>query len=419
MRFILTPEIWLAVLGARLRSARLVLIPGVALATVSGVLGAVMGAVWLLSLSGLLPFTPSVLSHPKLMLFGFVYVFITSVAMVLAQRFRNEEHTSYLRLRISSPIAMSLGVLLSAFAEPGNMVWLLGYLAAVAGASSAAIYSVRVLGRPSGPLAAADPLISSSMILMPLTLALTMFAELDGVHVFGRPGLPLLLLLGTPAGMVMGVGIKTVHFRVNIRLRRGAWWLLTPLHVASSAAAYAAVLLRSGALELAASLGYLLASAVWMLSVDALRRVKSGEQYARMRERDRVRYLYFSALYRAASIWLLVGCVLAVLNSASLLLAHPLWFSLRDAYIHSVAVGFVGNMILAYSPILMPSLMSARMPYTGLTLYPAALLNSGNVLRIVWFIAGSPGVPLVTIVTSALYLSGIVMTLHMMHSLGG
>ncbi len=414
----MTLEVWLAVLEARLRSARLILIPGVALATVSGVLGAVVGAVWLLSLSSALPFTPLVLSHPKLMLFGFVYVFIASVAMVLVQRFRNEEHTSYLRLRAASPIAIALGVLLSAFAEPGTVVWLLSYAASVAGASSAAFYSVRVLGRPSGPLAAADPLISSSMILMPLSLALTMFAELDGGHVFGRPGLPLLLLLGTPAGMVMGVGIKTVHFRVDIRLRRRAWWLLTPLHVASSAAASAAVPLRSEALELAASLGYLLASVVWVVSVDALRRVKSGEQYARMRERDRVRYLYFSALYRAASIWLLAGCVLAAVGSASLLLAHPFWYVLRDAYIHSLAVGFVGNMILAYAPILMPGLMSARMPYTGLTLYPAALLNSGNVLRIAWFLAGSPGVPLATIAASALYLSSIVMTLHMMHSLG-
>lgn len=401
----------------RLRPARLILIPGVALATVSGVLGAVLGAVWLLSLTNALPFTPSALAHPKLMIFGFVYVFIASVAMVLVQRFKNENPYSYLQLRASSPIIMAVGVWLFAFAEPGTVVWLLGYLAALAGASSAALYSVRVLGRPSGPLAAADPLISSSMTLMPLSLALTMFAELESAHAFGRPGILPLLLLGTPAGMVMGVGIKTVHFRVDIKLRRRAWWLVAPLHAASSAAASAAALHQSEALELAASIGYLMASIAWVVSVDALRRVRTGGQYSRMRERDRVRYLYFSALYRVASIWFLAGCLLAASSSAIRLLAHPLWYAFRDAYIHSIAVGFVGNMILAYAPILMPGLMSGRAPHVGLTLYPAAILNAGNVLRVAWFLAGLPSIPLATIAVSALYLSSIVTTLQMMHSL--
>ncbi|GBC71036.1 hypothetical protein HRbin02_00813 [Candidatus Calditenuaceae archaeon HR02] len=401
----------------RLRSARLVLILGVSFATISGVLGAVLGAVWLLSLSGALPFTPSALVHPKLMIFGFVYVFIVSVAMVLVQRFKNVEPSSYLGLRVFSLIVMTVGVWFFTFAEPGTVAWLFSYLAALAGTSSAAFYSVWALGRPSGPLAAADPLISASMTLMPLSLALTIFAELESAHAFGRPGLLLILLLGAPAGMVMGVGIRTVHFRVDTKLRRRAWWLVTPLHTASSAAASAAALLHSESLELAASVGYLLASAVWVVSVDALRRVKSGEQYARMRERDRVRYLYFSALYRVASIWLLAGCLLSASSSVSLLLAHPLWYTLRDAYIHSIAIGFIGNMILAYAPILMPGLMSARIPYAGLTLYPAALLNAGNVLRVSWFLAGSPGTPLATIAISALYLGGIVMALRMMHSL--
>lgn len=42
----------------------------------------------------------------------------------------------------------------------------------------------------------------------------------------------------------------------------------------------------------------------------------------------------------------------------------------------------------------------------------------GNVLRVSWFLSGSPSTPLVTIAASALYLGSIVMTLRMMHSLG-
>ncbi|MEM2237688.1 MAG: hypothetical protein QXR26_06525 [Candidatus Caldarchaeum sp.] len=57
-------------------------------------------------------------------------------------------------------------------------------------------------------------------------------------------------------------------------------------------------------------------------------------------------------------------------------------FVFRDAYIHSVAVGFPGNMIMAYVPILLPPLISKKTPYRGLSLAPAILVNLGNLWRV-------------------------------------
>jgi hypothetical protein len=58
------------------------------------------------------------------------------------------------------------------------------------------------------------------------------------------------------------------------------------------------------------------------------------------------------------------------------------WPFFRDGFIHSMAVGFIANTIMAYAPILMPALMSGRAAVGGLSYAPHILINSGNLWRI-------------------------------------
>ncbi|MEM1944524.1 MAG: hypothetical protein QW756_03445 [Nitrososphaerota archaeon] len=43
---------------------------------------------------------------------------------------------------------------------------------------------------------------------------------------------------------------------------------------------------------------------------------------------------------------------------------------LRDTFNHSITLGFIGNMIMTYAPILLPALINKHAPYKRLTKAP-------------------------------------------------
>ncbi|GBC69746.1 hypothetical protein HRbin01_01450 [archaeon HR01] len=398
----------------RLSADRRVAIPGIALATLTGLAGVFLGALWLLSISNPQLSTAYVIHHPKLVLYGFVYTFIASVASVLVPRFRDIPPEQNVRLRQVSIVLLAGGVALSITVYPFN---LLGYLSAFSGALVLAVHTAKVLGRPKGWLAPADPLIVLSMVLMAVAIAVHGWLELSGVSPFLREGMLQLALYGAPASMIFGIGIKTVRFRINPTMRRDLWWMLTPTQLLTSSTALAAIVSGSQPLETLSSTFFLASSVLWVFSVDAFRRIPSGLWISRMDERDRARYLYFSMLYVIASAWLLAASTLGLLTPLSRLTYPTAWYYLRDSFIHSFTVGFIANMILAYSPIILPSLLSGRTPYIGLSYLPAIMLNTGNIARIAWFLSGASPETIITAGISLLYFSSIGLTLAMMHRL--
>ncbi len=56
---------------------------------------------------------------------------------------------------------------------------------------------------------------------------------------------------------------------------------------------------------------------------------------------------------------------------------------LYDPFIHSIAVGFVGTMLLAHGPVILPSVTGRRLNAAKLSLLPLGVLTVGNLVRIV------------------------------------
>ncbi len=400
----------------KLRSNRRVAVPGIAAATVAGVTGAVFGSLWMMALSATIPPFALTTSHPVLMLYGFVYAFVLSVASVLVPRFRNVDPARQAKLRLISVIAVVAGALIRSLSGQGTQISTAALLISAAGILSIALYVFKTIGLPRGPLGAADPLLQVSVAVMALTLVLHAFLEHSGAAPFATPGFLNLSLFGAVGSMVFAVGIKTVHFRIDLRLRRGVWWWIAPLQLIGSALSALAVLSGDRVIEMLGTVSFATAFFLWAHSVDALRAVRSGAQHSRMNERDRKRYEYFVAHFVIAVLWGLSSSVFSTLYSLSSLTSGILWYGLRDAAIHSFTVGFVGNMILAYAPIMLPGLLTGRTPHVGLSFWPAAYLNLGNFLRTAWFLTGIGG-PALPLLASALYLSSIAHALVVMHSL--
>ncbi len=400
----------------KLRSNRKVAIPGIAAATVAAVIGAVFGALWMMAISATIPAVALTTSHPLLMLYGFVYAFVLSVASLLVPRFRNLNPEWHAELRLFSVIAVAAGALIRSFSGQGTPISTAALLISAAGAASIGFLVLRTIGLPRGPLGASDPLMQLSVAVMVLTLVLHAFLEHSGAAPFMTPGLLNLSLFGAVGSMVFAVGIKTVHFRIDLKLRREMWWWIASLQVTGSALSAVAVLSGDRVIELLGTVAFGAALVLWVHSVDALRVVRSGVQYSRMNERDRKRYQYFVVHFVTAVLWALSSSLFSVLYSLSSLTSGILWYGLRDAAIHSFTVGFVGNVILAYAPIMLPGLLTGRTPYVGLSFWPAAYLNVGNALRTFWFLTGIGG-PAIPLLASALYLASIAHALFMMHNL--
>jgi hypothetical protein len=73
-----------------------------------------------------------------------------------------------------------------------------------------------------------------------------------------------------------------------------------------------------------------------------------------------------------------------------------------DAMIHSMTVGFIGTMLLAHGPVIIPSVISKRVDVSRLTLYPLFILTISNIMRIIGDLAIGNGFgPLLNILSGS------------------
>ncbi|MER3601607.1 MAG: hypothetical protein C4339_02700 [Nitrososphaerota archaeon] len=357
-----------------LEGARLTLL-GALLALCLGLIGILLGILWLGALTGLFAGAPFLLLHARVQLYGSLPLFIMGVAYNLVPRFKNR------RLAGRKLAYLSLGLVFV-----GNLLWLLepgpeaaGGVLLAAGALLFSLLLLPLLGKPSGVLAVSEPYISLAVLLLPISaLLLLPYSSQDP---FSNDGLLYLALLGFPTTMIYGIFIRTIHFRDPFRaavLRKRAAAVSFGLHGAALALTLLS-LLEPRALRYASPL-FLGSGLGLVYSVQGFRRLKD-ERQGRMAERDRVRYQYFSTAFTLALAWLLAGLALGFLYGTLGLLA------LRDAFIHSLALGFMGTTIIAYVPILLPPLLTARVPYRGLSRGPVYLFSIASLWRVAGYFA--------------------------------
>lgn len=80
---------------------------------------------------------------------------------------------------------------------------------------------------------------------------------------------------------------------------------------------------------------------------------------------------------RVAYIWGITGLILAVVY-----LADSTRVDLYDPFIHSIAVGFIGTMLLAHGPVILPSVTGKKLDARKISLLPLVFLTVGNIIRV-------------------------------------
>jgi len=85
---------------------------------------------------------------------------------------------------------------------------------------------------------------------------------------------------------------------------------------------------------------------------------------------------YVSQHVRVAYVWAVIGLVLAIIYSLS-----GLGWNLYDPFIHSLTVGFIGTMMLAHAPVILPGILKKNFNEEKLTTLPLGVLTLAVALR--------------------------------------
>ena len=324
-------------------------------------------------------------SHPFLQIYGFISEFVIGVSYSLLPRFKIRStqriELGYLTygLFTLSNIFLLFAPLLSSYSHALDLYASFFLLVG----SFAFTYHVFPLAfHPGGGFPEVDPLI----ILSPISLILISLANfLEFSNIVTQNGsfpeaLILLALLGFAGSMIYLVEIRSVSFRqCNYRKNFARFsWMLQAAAIGSTCLS---LLLPIPELSLVGALLFLAAALDVILTIRIFEFVHPIMYKPAMTRMHFAIVRYNELCLASGSAWLLLGTTLAMI---SLTLGNTSTYSffLRDSFIHSLAIGFIGSTITCFAPMLLPSLLGKKAPVTGLSFWPILFLNAGMIIRV-------------------------------------
>ncbi len=356
----------------------------VATGVVFAFIGSTVGALYLGLLSGLPVDAGAGLfpSHPYLQIYGFIALFVMGVDYSLLPRFKVGRlpsvafgYAAYALVSLANVFFLLYSVLPASFPYVTAGAFLM-----LAGSVVFLSQVVILVLRPSGGFPEANPLIMLSSVSL-VVLSLLLGAGSSGFPIPGgtfSPQMVYLALVGFAGSMIYAVEIRSVSFR-QCNYRKWAanlCWALQGLGIGAIfvgvVAANALASLAGAILLLGATLSELASIKILELAHPLMYRPAMTKMHFRIMRYNEVCILL-------ASGWLLVGSVLGIawIGTGSGV------FLVKDSFIHSVAIGFVGSTITCFAPMLLPGLLGHKGPVTGLSFGPIAVLNVGVLIRVV------------------------------------
>ncbi|MBI4297799.1 MAG: NnrS family protein [Chloroflexi bacterium] len=317
-----------------------------------------VGVLRLLTIGGMLdggqpPLAQAFPFHGEIMVFGFLAVLIVTERYLGSLPFRLN------RIVHLMPFLVAVGAVLKVVGRLAEVDALNAAGVALLGAGLVIyLYMLLELGR------------QSARTLPFRFMALAAFFLLAGA-IFSLRGAPVgnmnftLFLLGFPILTILGERVELSRFLSPATYRRAEGSLL------AAGIAFLLLLVGDGDYLVAIWAG-LLGLATLPLLASELALIRAGEASPERLHRYLGRHLV------VAYLWFFLGLALAIAFAASQDSG-----ALRDASSHSLAVGFVGTMILAHAPVIAPAIFPWwRIDAQRLSLVPLGLLTVGNLLRV-------------------------------------
>jgi len=358
-----------------------------------GLYGTGIGSIMLAALSGFrIPFAySSFFAHPYLQVYGFIFMFVIGVAYVLVPRFKAEKVKS-IALAYISYILVTSADLGFVFSDRFSL-HMLGSISSLLFLIGVLLFSLQTLPlafEERGGFPETNPLIAESALAALLSSIALFLSNTQwlGIDTFSDSSI-FLTLLGFSSSMIYAVEIRSVSFRQSDY--RPFWanitWIFQGIAIFVS---FASILTFSYLLLIVSEAFYLLAAISCSISLK-LFEMSHPLMYRPSMTRVHYRIMNYNNIAMIpAFIWLFIAIISAMIISLGVLQALPhslqtfaASFYIRDLFIHSIAIGFIGSTILCYAPMLLPGLLGRRGPTTGLSYYPVIILNFAVLLRVV------------------------------------
>ena len=351
----------------------------------------VFGALMLASMSGVkIPINLALFSdHPYLQIFGFLAEFVCGVGYSVIPLFKSN--------KISNVKVAYVPLSLITIANILGIVRVVGYSESLLQISSLLIlvssvvfcYQIlSVLGRQSKILGEAEPFFSMAALSFVLISVVFFVNSTFPAYVgTGSGGLfsadfIYLSLAGFTGSMIFGVELRTVAFRMT-SYRKNAAKVASALQGLSILLVFVSVFRGLGRVGDIGSVTFLLSGICFAIAI----RIFEGKAKSRVLlpltegrpnvASHNVISDYTSTCIASSMVWLLFSFSIGVA-----------WqdfgvsgFWVRDSFIHSIAIGFIGSAIIAYGVVLLPGVISQKAPRKHLSLLPLLLLNVGLVVR--------------------------------------
>ena len=346
-------------------------------------IGTTLGAFMLAHISGV-PISLGLnyfAAHPYVQIYGFVAEFVVGVAYSLLPRFKSTRlpnfrlgYATYAAMTAGNVLFLSFPILPSYDRAIGTLATLLIFVASVI-----FTYHVSSLAfRPGGGFPETNLLVtlcpvSLAMISIILALILSGVLNQDAFS----PALISLSLTGFAGSMIYTVEIRSVSFR-QCNYRKSLAKIAGYLEASAISATFLGIVLSAPALDFAGSLLFLFAALSVIFSIRILELAHPLMYRPAMTKSHFAIVRYNEVCILSGSFWLIFGCILGTLMSLPVEGA----FFVRDSFIHSIAIGFIGSSVTCFAPILLPGLLGRKAPITGLSFWSVTLLNAGIIVRV-------------------------------------
>ncbi len=387
-----------------------------------GFVGTLEGALMLANLAGAptdvgLSLFPG---HPFVQIFGFVTEFVMGVGYSLLPRFKvgRFPRVSLAYGVYGAMTSANVIFLLSPIVGDTVSTLPLASLLMLGGSLIFAYQVASVAKAPTGGFPEVNPL----LVLSPVSLVLAttlVFLDVEGaVNLQGgvfSPQLVFLTLIGFAGSEIYAVQIRSVSFR-QCDYRKRMAQSSSILQAAAVATTFLDSILPGIPLSIATAGLFLTAAIAVLLSTKVLELAHPLMLRPAMTRMHYTIMRYNEVCMLSASAWLLIGCILGI----AWLGFGVGTFTVRDSFIHSIAIGFVGADITCFAPMLLPGLLGRKGPITGLSYWPIALLDLGVLVRIGGNLQslGGSGLPIWESASGPIILIAMVWFLFMLKGVG-
>ena len=343
--------------------------------------GSVLGSLWMMMLfnsSFPLEIVNALRLHRSIQINGFLTTIIMGISYMIVPRFRNISLPSS-KLPYVSYILIVFSIVLSILSpyvsshELNNAITLIGNFSRAVAVIIFFVLIIFVLRVRPKLLKMADFFIASSVLLF-VTLTIS-----QSLNIYGNYE-NILLWLMFPILMIFGIEYKTLPSFIGFiwPRKRCSIICVTLLIISIGLGLTTLFYVMNNIIQLLFSISLLAGTGFFTLALNIFGGFDNSNILQLSKDEKRARYKYTLLHIKLSFIFLFLGLIFSLLS-----IFFPNIYTLRDMWIHTIAIGFIGVTIALYLPLMLSPILGRTIHFLHFSKIPIILIIASVCLRFI------------------------------------